>query len=243
MKLLQLNVWGGKLDRQIEDLLKQENPDILCLQEAIDLKGGRASLFITTDEIQELLKAPHIFSSPVFSLKYMNRKADFGNAIISKFPITNTKTIFTGKEYIDDFDALNHGSNARNLQHAVISLPDDRDLNILNHHGYHVPQHKKGDDESRRQCQIIADYLKALTGPIILAGDFNLEPDSSSLALINDLLTNLPVKYGLETTRTPLTHKTEVCDYIFTSKEIRISAFRASDEIVSDHQALILDFS
>ncbi len=34
MKLIQLNVWMGRLNSLILDFVKNENPDILCLQEA-----------------------------------------------------------------------------------------------------------------------------------------------------------------------------------------------------------------
>jgi len=75
-----------------------------------------------------------------------------------------------------------------------------------------------------------------------LAGDFNLSPHSESLKIINGRLTNLPLKYRLKTTRTLLTHKTEVCDYLFVSKDITVNDFYASKKLVSDHLALILDF-
>jgi endonuclease/exonuclease/phosphatase family metal-dependent hydrolase len=225
MKLLQLNMWGGRLEPQILNLVKSENPDILCLQ-----------------EIQAAIGADHIFMSPVFTLNYMNRKADFGNCIISKYPIKDTETIFTGKQYIADFDFLNHDPNMRNLQHAVLEQPDKSQLHILNHHGHHIHQHKNGDAETMRQCGIIADQIKKLDGRLILSGDFNLAPHSESLEQINSLLTNLSLKANLKTTRTQLTHKSEVCDYVFTSSQIEVKSFDALNDIVSDHKALTMTF-
>jgi endonuclease/exonuclease/phosphatase family metal-dependent hydrolase len=49
--------------------------------------------------------------------------------------------------------------------------------------------------------------------------------------------------YKFETTRNELTHKTEVCDYVFVSDDVKVKEFYASDRLVSDHAALILDFS
>ena len=235
-------MWGGRLEPQILQLVKAQNPDILCLQEAIDLKGGNGAMFVSTEEIQEAIGAEHVFMSPVFTLNYMSRKANFGNCIISKYPIKTTETIFTGENYIEDFELLNHSFNVRNLQHALIELPDGSELNILNHHGHHVRQHKNGDSETMRQCGIIADKITELDGKVILAGDFNLAPHSGSLEQINSLLTNLAVEANLDTTRTQLTHKTEVCDYIFVSNEIKVGSFKALDDIVSDHKALVMEF-
>ncbi|HSX46774.1 MAG TPA: endonuclease/exonuclease/phosphatase family protein [Patescibacteria group bacterium] len=242
MKLLQLNMWGGRLEPQILKLVTSEDPDILCLQEAIDLKGGKGALFVTTEEIQEAIGAKYAYVSPNFSLRFMSRTANFSNCILSKFPIKHKETIFTGNQYIADFDWLNHSSNIRNLQRVAIKLPDGRELNVLNHHGYHNHQHKRGDEETMRQCGIIANKIKELKNPVILGGDFNLEPHSESLELINKLLRNLTIEAGLTTTRTPLTHKTEVCDYIFVSEDIKVTRFKAVEEIVSDHQALVLNF-
>jgi endonuclease/exonuclease/phosphatase (EEP) superfamily protein YafD len=137
---------------------------------------------------------------------------------------------------------LNHSFNVRNLQHAVIELPGKTELHVLNHHGHHVNQHKNGDDETMRQCGIIADKIKQLDEKIVLAGDFNLAPHSESIQQINNLLTNLSIKAKLETTRTQLTHKTEVCDYIFVSNEVEVRSFKALDDIVSDHKALVMEF-
>lgn len=241
MKLIQLNIWGGRLEKPLLNFLKEQNPDILCLQEAIDIKQGKSAMYAATEEIQTAINAQNIFFSPVFSFNYMNRKADFGNCIITKLPIIGEHSAFTGKEYIPDFDWLEHDPNMRNFQHATLKTPHGN-LNILNHHGHHIDSHKNGDDESMRQCKLIADYIAKLDSPTILAGDFNLGPYSESIGQLNSLLINQSISHGLKTTRTSLTHKQEVCDYVFTSKDIKVVDFAASDDMVSDHKALILEF-
>jgi endonuclease/exonuclease/phosphatase (EEP) superfamily protein YafD len=112
----------------------------------------------------------------------------------------------------------------------------------LTHHGYHIPDHKNGDEETLRQMKQLGEYIDSLDGPIILTGDFNLAPHSESLEQINARLINLCTQHRLKTTRTHLTHKTEVCDYIFVNNKVSVKSFQASDEIVSDHKALILEF-
>jgi endonuclease/exonuclease/phosphatase family metal-dependent hydrolase len=240
MKLLQLNEWGGRLENQILDLLRQEDTDIVCLQEAVDAPGD-AALSVATHTLQTAANYPHAFSSPVFSFKLMNKTATFGNAIISRLPFIDTHTIFTNLSYKEDFDFDSDDYNIRNLQHAIIEIAG-QPVNLLNHHGHHVRQHKEGDAETMRQMTQIAAYVKTLSGPVILAGDFNLAPHSKSLEVINKLLTNLSVSHKLETTRTFLTHKKEVCDYIFVNSEVRVKDFRALDDLASDHKALLLDF-
>lgn len=87
---------------------------------------------------------------------------------------------------------------------------------------------------------MIVEYIKKLDGPVVLCGDFNLKPKSESLELINKILINHAKERGVITTRTPLTHKTEVCDYIFTSPDIDVKEFQVLDDIVSDHKALVV---
>lgn len=242
MKLIQLNLWQGKLAYQIEDLLNEEKPDILCLQEVIDVPKGDGVIFYIVEEIKKLFKTPNIFLSPVFTFNYMNRKANFGNCIISNYPITKSETIFTHESFVEEHDLADRETNMRNFQHATLDLPGKKLLHVLNHHGYRVAEHKNGDEKSLEQCQMIAEYASSLEGPVILTGDFNLVPDSVSIEKINRVLTNLTLKAKLKTTRTSLTRKTETCDYIFVSKEVRVKSFKASNTVVSDHQALILEF-
>ncbi len=239
MKILQLNIWGGKLGKQIKELITDEQPDVLCFQEVVKLPAKDGLFFTALDEYEAL--GYHSFFSPVFGFSLMKQKAEFGNAILSKEPFTKTETIFTRKQYVSDLDMLDKDYNIRNLQHAVIETGDTV-LHLLNHHGHHIDQHKDGDGETMRQCRMIVDYIETLTGSVVLCGDFNLSPQSASLAQINEKLNNLCVTSAIETTRTQLTHKTEVCDYIFTSPEIAVSRFEVLETIASDHAALVVEF-
>jgi endonuclease/exonuclease/phosphatase family metal-dependent hydrolase len=240
VKLIQLNEWGGRLGGQIADLLRDQSADIVCLQEAVDAKGD-AALSITTSELKEKLGYSHAFSSPVFSFNLMNKKATFGNAILSKHSLIETNTIFTNLEYTEDFDFDTHDYNVRNLQHVVIEV-GERKLHVLNHHGHHVHQHKNGDGQTLRQMKQIVQYISSLEGPVVLCGDFNLVSTSESIGVINDMLRNLSAEHKLTTTRTQFTFKKEVCDYIFVNDEVTVHSFKALDELVSDHKALLLEF-
>ena len=240
MKLLQLNAWGGRLEKQIVQLLKEQSADLVCLQEAISTKGDGA-LSVTVEQLQKYANYGHAYCSPVFSFHLMNKDALFGNAILSRLPLATAETIFTNQQFKADFDFDSDDYNIRNFQHVTFNL-GNHTLHVLNHHGHHIHQHKNGDEQTLRQMNQIAQYILKLEGPIILTGDFNLEPESSSIGVINLILRNLSSEYGLKTTRTQFTPKMEVCDYIFVSDEVKVSDFKALDDLVSDHKALILEF-
>ena len=77
---------------------------------------------------------------------------------------------------------------------------------------------------------------------MIITGDFNLLPDSESIEILNKDFRNLTKEYGLQTTRTDLTHKSEPCDFIFVNDKVAVNDFYASEVVASDHQGLVLDF-
>lgn len=240
-KLVQLNAWGGRLEGVLRDYLKQESPDILCLQEAISYDRDNSAFFVTIEQMQKICGLPFAAFGLVFSFRLMNSNASFGNCILSKYPLQKSEVVFTRLEHQEYFDFNEHDYNARNFVHAQIEI-DNKKHHIITHHGHHVHEHKNGNDETMRQMKLLTEYIKQLDGPVILTGDFNLAPHSESLKDLNGLLTNLPVSHKLKTTRTPLTHKTEVCDYVFINEKVKVHKFAASDEMISDHKALIVDF-
>lgn len=84
--------------------------------------------------------------------------------------------------------------------------------------------------------------MKTLDGGVVLCGDLNLSPESESVKHLGTLLSNLSVDYSLKTTRSRLTYKNEVCDYIFVNEQIDAKDLSMDETIISDHNALILDF-
>jgi len=241
MKLIQVNIWGGKLGFPLIDFLIQEKPDFVCMQEVSHLPGHAGPLFVTLDEIRSETGFPHMAIAPLFACQFMKRKYQFCNAVISKLPFQNASVTFTRGSYIEDFDAVENDMNIRNFQDLTVNI-EGKTLHMLNHHGHFVKGSKDGNDETMRQMGLLADHIDGLEGPIILCGDFNLVQTSPSLQQINEKLTNLPVKYGLSNTYSEINIHQVVCDYIFVSNEIKVKSFSVAEKLVSDHKALILEF-
>ncbi len=242
MKIIQLNIWGGKLGQQIIDFFNDEKPDFVCMQEVNDLKGRAGyKFFATLDEIKEGAGFKEAFMSANYSSGYMERQLEYGNAILSNLPFKATKTIFTSGEYKNNFDIVSDDGNIRNLQVTQTEV-GGKTLNILNHHGYHLGLNKLGDYRTIRQINMIADTIENLEGPVILCGDLNLSPASDSVKILDKKLTNLSVANDLKRTYNQFSVVNEVCDYIFVNDQIKVVDFKMSDELLSDHKALILNF-
>lgn len=243
MKLIQLNIWGGKLENQIQNFLKEQDADIVCLQEVFDYDGHGGSYLGMLHEIAGS-DYKNQFFAPTYSISYMNQEVDFGIAILSKSKIEQSKTIFTGGEFKKNFDIKKDDYNIRNFQHAVIDKNGAK-INVINYHGYHSLD-PNGNDESTRQLKIIVDYITKLSGPIILCGDFSLDVNSDAMAVFDKTnLDNIAKRNNVKSTLGELHYCKDniACDYIFVSKDIKVESFKMSDMLVSDHKALILEFS
>jgi len=238
---MSLNMWQGRLERVLLKHLEKSGVDFACMQEAVEYDGKSIGLITSYHKVGESLGLDEQFFSNLLSSKLGNKEMAFGNVIYSRIPFTQTSTVFTRGEYKDDFNFDKDDYNIRAFQHVQIEV-NGKKLNLLNHHGHHIDAHKLGDDETMRQVTQIVEYIKNLEGSVILCGDFNLSPESESVKLLDEHLINLPVKHKLTTTRSKLTYKKEVCDYIFVSHDIKVNDFAMDDTIISDHNALILDF-
>ena len=236
-----LNVWQGRLERVLLKYLEQQDIDFACMQEAVDYDGKTAGLVSSYSTIGASLRLDHQYFSPLNAIKFGSKNMSFGNVIYSSLPFTQSENIFTRGSYKGDFDFDVDDYNIRALQHTLVEV-DGKKLHILNHHGHHIDAHKLGDDETMRQTGLIIDYIKQLDGAVILCGDFNLAPESESIKQFDSVMQNLSVTHSLETTRSLLTYKKEVCDYIFINDKVDVNDFSMDQTIISDHNALILDF-
>jgi endonuclease/exonuclease/phosphatase family metal-dependent hydrolase len=77
-----------------------------------------------------------------------------------------------------------------------------------------------------------------------LCGDFNLPPNTKSLAMFEEFgLRNLISEYKINSTRTSFYTKEEkFADYIFVSNGIKVNDFSVLPDEVSDHAPLFIDF-
>lgn len=241
MKLLSLNVWQGRLERVLLRHLETLDVDFACMQEAVDIPGQSLGLVSSYQTVGNSLRLDQQFFSKLISTNLGSKSINFGNVIYSNVSFSSTSSVFTYGEYSEDHDFDTDDYNIRAFQHVLVDVKGKK-LNIINHHGHHIDAHKLGDEETERQVSEILEYIRKLNGAVVLCGDFNLSPESRSIKLIDAKLHNLSVEYSLKTTRSNLTHKKEVCDYIFVNDQVKVNSFEMDNNVISDHNALLLDF-
>lgn len=243
MKLIQLNCWGGKLGTALTRLMDDEQPDFACLQEAYLIEDRPGSVLSAPEKFLNIKTWPHHNNAPVFGIRYMHGIYDLCNCVISKIRPINESTVYTRGIYNPDLDSLTDDYNVRNFAHSEY-LVNGNKLHIISHHGHHEAGSKKGSTENTEAMELIGSYVDKLEGEVILAGDMNIDINSKSLQPIESRLRNLCKEFEIKSTRNKLAKRpNEVIDYVFVSKGVKVDNFAASEEIVSDHAALILEFN
>jgi endonuclease/exonuclease/phosphatase family metal-dependent hydrolase len=246
VKLLHCNIWQGRLAGNFLKLVEKEQPDILCLQEVFSTQGVVKIPEYMFDVLEQILAKTgfeHHYFSPAFTSEYAGTKADFGNAIVSRYPIHDAQTVFTEGAY--DSTVLttteNYTNNIRNVQLVRLETPAG-DLHIANHHA-HWEKTPEGSEQSVQSMSVVVEAIDKLSGPRILSGDMNVRANTPTMQLFKGRLRNLTEENNLQTTLSIVGKAVDVaCDHILVSEEIQVKAYRVADELVSDHKALILEF-
>src|SRR5581483_7148606 len=100
-----------------------------------------------------------------------------------------------------------------------------QELLILNVHGKWYPGQKLDDTDRLEQSKIILEFAQKFSGPKIICGDFNLMPQTQSIAMLEGDYRNLIKDFGITNTRNEASWKAHnnkqyFADYTFVSPEI-----------------------
>lgn len=260
VKLLSLNLWGGRQAAVLFDYLKQqaETVDVFCFQEVLSAKDlnrvhpperGRIHL------LQELKQALPDFDC-FFSLTSKNHdlggKVDFELDVgLAVFVKNNLEVgLHTSYQIFGDKDEPIHDDFMifpKSLQHLEIKRAGVQ-ISLFNYHGIVMPGDKLDTPDRLEQSLKILNRLKAVKGPAVLAGDFNLMPETQSVLMLEGLYRNLIKEYAIGNTRNQLSWNAfgavqNFADYMYVSPEIKLENFSVPYMEVSDHLPMILDFS
>ncbi|MBI2024029.1 endonuclease/exonuclease/phosphatase family protein [Candidatus Giovannonibacteria bacterium] len=253
MKLISLNTWGGRAGREklLAFFSAHKDVDIFCLQEIWSapyehLEGHSAGglsidhsniMVYGMQEISTLLENHTAFFKPHHLDHYglmMLIKKDLD--VISEGDVF----VYKDRGHIPEGDV---GFHARNVQFATIATKNGN-RSILNFHGLWNGGGKGDSGDRLLQSDRIIQFMKTLSNPYVMSGDFNLLPDTQSIKKLEDFgLSNLIKEHNITSTRTSFYTKAEkFADYALTSKEIIIKDFKVLTDEVSDHSPLYLEF-
>jgi endonuclease/exonuclease/phosphatase family metal-dependent hydrolase len=261
MKVISLNTWGGKagLDELLAFLKRHEDVDVFCLQEVWsgneDMVGVVAGPTILEGvstrllyEIEEALPGYRALYRPYF-------RGAYGVALFVK---REHEVLAEGESYIyrepGFISDVNQGDHARILQYATLATPEGP-RTIINLHGLWQPVTaeemalggKRDNADRLEQSARILAFAGTLDHPYVIIGDFNLFPETESIAMLERSgLRNLVREHEVRSTRTSLyryQEKNPFADYAFVSEGIDVQDFKVLPDEVSDHSPLYLSFT
>ncbi|MBO1908751.1 endonuclease/exonuclease/phosphatase family protein [Microvirga sp. 3-52] len=265
MKIMCLNGWGGKLHNQLVHYVQGTAPDILCLQEVVHSptndKGWltyrdgdhvlpqRANFF---REVAEALpEHVAIFCPAALGVLWDENESvpslwGLATFVRKSFPIIAQAQGFVHKS----FSPHGYGDHPRSRSAHAIRVYDyarDRLVSIAHMHGLRDLNGKMDTPERLNQAHRLVELATRVAGPrdpLVVCGDFNVEPDSETLKVLARVgLTELVTAHGFDGTRTSHYKKPgRFADYMLVNDAVEILGFKVvAEPEVSDHCPLILE--
>ncbi len=256
MKIVSLNIWGGKAGREglLQFFRDHQDVDIFCLQEVWSAPyknlEGRLAGGVPLNNEKTMVYALREISNEIPEHRAYFRPHFMDNYGLCMFVrktlvVTEEGEIYVHKEkgYIPPLDT-DIGTHARNIQYVKI-IHNEKPITIINFHGLWNGQ-GKGDSEDRiAQSSKILKFIESCNSELILCGDFNLLPETESLQVFEKIgLRNLIAEYTITSTRTSYYEKpVKYASYAFITPQIEVVSFKILPEEVSDHAPLYLEIA
>lgn len=211
----------GKLDvPRIAQVILSVKPDLVALQE-VDKNTTR------TGKVNQDIELAHLTNmNSVFGSNITFQGGQYGNAILSKFPIIKNKNFL-----LPNVDS----GEQRGLLRSQIQISNKENVLFFSTH----LDHRRSDTERLASAEAINQIISLDNkSPAILAGDFNDVPESPTLKELGKLWLRTNKKI-LKTI--PASKPSRQIDYIFVQPKERwkiIESQVLDEDIASDHRAI-----
>lgn len=240
MRILQLNVWMGKVEGMLQRFLEEEKFDVICMQEVMhsdDATEHVKRLCFDSSRIIEATKMPYSFFSPNWGSKIANGKLELGNLILSKIPFVETHSEFVNGEYHDDYILGAEVGNNLNIQVAAL----ENGITVVNHHGFWRPT-PAGDKGTVKAFKNVRKVVERLEGPVAMCGDLNVVHEAPAMREL-DFLRDLTHENKIKTTLSGLKWEFQVpCDHILVNEYVKVEKFEVREgALASDHLPVIAE--
>ncbi len=261
MKLICLNIWGGKVYEPLMKFVREQSAttDIFCFQEVFrsprkDIKESHGTRINILDELAEALPDfNHVFHKDISGFDVAG-PVDFDLEVGQAEFVKKTLSIISSGEtkiYSDEDNLPSGKYHFLPLAFGYIRTEHNgKPLTVANIHGLTgKPDNKLDTPERISQSRGIKKFALQEKGSVIICGDFNVLPETESITMFYDSFTELVKKYNIMTTRSKISpwHGTPnemvFSDYVFASPDIEIKSFGVPDPEISDHLPLIAEFN
>lgn len=228
LKIVTYNIRHGEgldnmvsLDR-IAEILKSMEPDLVALQEVDRNFSGRSNWEDQAQILSEKL-GMHLAYGPALSIpRLFGEAGQYGNAVLSRYPIKSSSN------QVVNFAGF---AESRGYLHTVIETPAG-DVNFIStHFGLKV------EERSRHVFELL-EYVENLSGPVIIAGDFNAVDTTEE---VQRLFARGFVEVAglLNQVQPTLIGSDARIDYLFISPDISVYDVVTLDVDGSDHRPVM----
>ena len=264
MRIACLNGWGGRLSLPLLDYLDALQPDILCLQEVVHSPTFEREWLTYRDGDHVLPQRANFFAEvagvlpdhvATFCPAAQGVLWDGDRAIASQWglasfvhrslPITAQAQGFVHKA----FSPHGYGAHPRPRNAHAFRVHDyarDRPVTIAHMHGLRDLGGKGDTPERLQQAHRLVELVSRVAeagDAIVVCGDFNVEPQSQTFAILGQLgLADLVTGGGFAGTRTSHYGKAgRFADYLLVNAAVEVLDFKVvTTPEVSDHCALVV---
>jgi endonuclease/exonuclease/phosphatase family metal-dependent hydrolase len=263
LSIIFLNTYNARYKEEFFQFLEKNKPDVFCFQE---IYSGLESVTTSTGSLVDQYYQMRLKLGEEYYGYHNVRQEDWpystykkhnpwGNAIFVKKGI-NVCSYF--EEFVLGY--RNSATKEKDLfsktlpvgAQSITLLVNEKLLSITNFHGYYagVGVGKNDTPERLLQSENLIEHLNKLPGSKILGGDFNLNPDTRSIHILEDSgLRNLISDYGITSTRTDKYPeekriKNPYADYVFVEEKINVTTFNVDTSFEgSDHAPMFLEIN
>ncbi len=256
MKILSLNLWGGKLYDELSGFIRKQSAsvDVFCFQEMFDQKELPVNWSTGTPDLYSRFKKILGDFTPFITMSY-NRYAPFNDGNSNNglkeaiFVRKQLKAIESGSIELCKRvrDSMFEGMPFRHypkLQYVILENNGEKIL-VANVHGIWIKGSRNDCEERTEQSDSIIQFMEDRPYKRILCGDFNYTLNTECNAIIEKKFTNLIRKNNIASTRSSyyksLGEGDTFADYVYVSKGMKVENFEVLNAAVSDHLPLKIE--
>jgi endonuclease/exonuclease/phosphatase family metal-dependent hydrolase len=228
IRVLTYNIRHGEgMDKQVDleriaEVIKAAKPDLVSLQE-VD-RGVPRTASVDEAEVLGGLCRMH----PVFEKNADMQGGDYGNAILSRYPIESHR----------NYHLPRIGNNE---QRGLLEVHVRVGGKPLTFYATHL-DHQKNDRERMESIEKLRDLLTQQQGePAIVAGDFNAEPETPVIAKVKSFL-RVCTDEDLATNSFPADKPDRRIDYVLYTDDGRLECVEShviEEPVASDHRPVL----
>ena len=242
--------------RRMINFLKQENADVLLLQEFVEYH--HETIYSNIQMLRDSLGYRYVFTSRDVKLYMSYGPVEYGCAIFSKYPLTDTvKFNYTGlalPESAISGSIVFHNKKLRLITTHLVSMNLNKGPSERTDEAYKkfdsafiygsskFTKLKVYDKLHAHQAMELKKFTGRFNEPILISGDFNSVPSSYTYNVIKANLNDafLSNGFGLGRTYASLSPTLRI-DYILIDKSLKVRQFFCPPLLLSDHFPVVAD--